>query len=104
VQSVFNSKNSGSFVIAKSVLERNQIPFIPKGENLAGLEYTQFELLVKPEDFPKAKELLSDIEEDGIKYQERFKKKHQPFIGYIIIAGILAIVAALFLLGLWIRE
>ncbi|MBS1491994.1 MAG: DUF2007 domain-containing protein [Bacteroidetes bacterium] len=102
--SAFNSKNSGTFVIAKSILEKNQIPFIPKGENLAGLEYTQFELLVKEEDFEKAKEFLADIQDNGIKYQERFEKKHQPFIGYMIIAGILAAVAALFLLGLWIRE
>jgi len=102
--SVFNSKNPASFVMAKSFLEKNKIPFIPKGDNLAGLEYTLFEILVKEDDYVKAKELLADIQENGVNYQENFEKKHQPFIGYLLILGILVTVALLFILGLWIRE
>ena len=101
--SIFTSKNTASFVIAKSFLEKEKIPFIPKGENAAGLEFTSFEILVKEEDFEKAKNLLSDIEETHTDLLEKYNKKHNPFFGYIVIAGILILVALLFALGLWLR-
>lgn len=101
--SVFTSNNMASFVIAKSFLEKERIPFIPKGENTAGLEYTSFEILVKEEDYEKAKNIISDIDENNIAVQEKQGAKHNPFFGVLIIAGILITVVLLFVLGLWIR-
>lgn len=52
--SAFTTKNNSSFIIAKSFLEKENIHFIPKGENLAGLEYTSFEIFVREEDLERA--------------------------------------------------
>ena len=101
--SVFTSENSASFVMAKSLLEKEKIPFIPKGENAAGLEYTSFEILVKDEDYERAKNIISGIEENSISLQEKYDKRNNPVFGYLVIAGILIAVALLFVLGLWLR-
>lgn len=101
--SVFTSNNMSSFVIVKSVLEKERIPFIPKGENLAGLEYTSFEILVKEEDYEKAKNIISEIDENNTALTEKYNKKHNPIFGVLVIAVILTTVALLFVLGLWIR-
>ncbi len=102
--SVFTSKSPASFVMAKSFLEKAGIHFIPKGENTAGLEYTSFEILVKDEDYNKAKSIIGGIEENNSSLVERYEKRNNPIFGYIIIAMILIAVALLFYLGLWIRE
>lgn len=101
--SVLTTKNNAAFVIAKSFLEKARIPFIPKGENLAGLEYTSFEILVKAEDFERAKGILSDIEENSVSLQEKYTKRNSSVFGFLVIAGILVAVVLLFVLGLWIR-
>lgn len=44
--SVFTAKNNASFIIAKSFFEKEKNHFIPKGENLVGLEYTSFKIFV----------------------------------------------------------
>jgi hypothetical protein len=101
--SVFTSKNSATFVAAKSFLEKERIPFIPKGENSAGLEYTSFEILVKDEDYERAKNLIAGIERNSADLEEKYSKRNNPFLGYLTIAGILIAAVLLFALGLWIR-
>ncbi len=101
--SAFTTKNNSSFIIAKSFLEKENIHFIPKGENLAGLEYTSFEIFVREEDFERAKIIISEIEENQLHIQEKYNKNHNPFFGVLVIAGILISVALLFVLGLWLR-
>lgn len=101
--SAFVSNNNSSFLIAKSLLEKENIPFIPKGENLAGLEYTSFEIFVREEDFERAKILVSEIEENNVHLHEKYNKTHNPFFGVLVIAGILISVPLLFVLGLWLR-
>ena len=102
--SVFNSQNSAWFIAAKSLLQKNKIPFIPKGENAAGLEFTAFEILVREQDFDRARNIVSGVEENNKILEEKYNKKHNPFFGYLIIAIILIAVILLFALGIWIRE
>lgn len=101
--SVFTAKNNASFIIAKSFFEKEKNHFIPKGENLVGLEYTSFKIFVREEDFERAKIIVSEIEENQIHLGEKYNKNHNPFFGILVIAGILIAVALLFVLGLWLR-
>ncbi|MBN8571226.1 MAG: DUF2007 domain-containing protein [Ignavibacteria bacterium] len=101
--SAFTTKNNASFIIAKSFLEKEKISFIPKGENLAGLEYTSFEIFVREEDYERVKILISEIEDNNVHLQEQYNKKHNPFFGVVIITAILIAIALLFVLGIWLR-
>lgn len=101
--SVFSSKHMTSFIIAKSFLEKEGIPFIPKGENAEGLEYKSFEILVKEEDYEKSKNLISAINEKNPSIAEKHKIKHNPILGVLVITVILVSVILLFVFGLWIR-
>lgn len=101
--SAFTSKNPALFITAKSLLEKGKIPFIPKGEHTAGLEYTSFEILVKQEDYERARNIITGIEENSESLQKKYEKKNSSIFGFIVIAGILITVVVLFILGLWIR-
>lgn len=89
--------------MAKSLLEKENIPFIPKGENTAGLEFTSFEIFVREEDYERVKVLISQIEESQLSFQEKYNKNHNPLLGVLVIVGILFAVMLLFVLGLWLR-
>lgn len=101
---VFNSDDFVTFELAKTVLREKHIQFIPKGDNTKGLKYVKFEIFVRVEDAAKATEIIQDINENNRNAQDKFGKKHNPVMGYIVIGIFILIVGLLFALGLWIQE
>lgn len=102
--SVFNSDDFVTFELTKKILREKHIQFIPKGDNTKGMKYVRFEIFVRVEDAAKAAEIIQDINENNRNAQDKFGKKHNPVIGYIVIAIIILVVGLLFALGLWIQE
>jgi len=102
--SVFNSDDFVTFELIKKILREKHIQFIPKGDNTKGMKYVRFEIFVSAEYAARATEIIQDINENNRNSQDKFGKKHNPVIGYIVIGIILLIVVLLFALGLWIQE
>ncbi len=101
---VFTSNNFATFGIAKSLLKDRGILFVPKGDDLRVSTYMAYDIFVKEEDAHTATEILKDIVENHVHLNETVEKKHKPFFGILVIAGIIITVAILFWLGLWLRE
>jgi hypothetical protein len=92
--SVFSSQNIAVIGIAKSILDENHIKYFVQNEYSAynAINTPPFELQVLDKDADNAAALLSDIEEEQSQFLQRFDKKYQPYLGYILIGAILLIV------------